>query len=151
MKKNIKKIIIFSVLAILGCVYAVFYILYPEATKKITDDVLEFVCTKPLPVIGISLLALFLLVLKIIDVSGIGNKSLKECRDDLKESKENQEKIHQELLDFKEALDRRIDDFVEEHKDNMQQICSKIPNKNVKELGEKLYGSKEENSESVEE
>ena len=151
MKKNIKKIIFFSVLAVLGCVYGVLYILYPEATKSTTETVLDFVCTKPLPVIGISLLALFFLVLQIIKISGIGNKSLKECRVNLEEAKQNQEKTHEELLAFEEAVNKRLDEFVAEHKDNMKEICSVIPNRNVKELGEKLYGTKETNSESVEE
>ena len=151
MKKNSKKIIFFSVLVVLSIVYGVLYILYPEATKNTTESVLDFVCTKPLPVIGISLLALFLLVLQIIKISGIGNRSLKECRQDLQYSKEAQEKTHAELLAFEEAVNKKIDDFVAEHKDDMRQICSAIPNRNVKELGEKLYGTKEENSESVEE
>ena len=150
-KETIKKVIIFSILAVLGCVYAVFYILYPEATKTTTDNVLDFVCTKPLPVISISLLSLFLLVLQIIKISGIGNKSLRDCRSHLEDSKKVQEKTHEELLAFEEALNKKLDEFVAEHSENMRQICSNIPNKNVKELGEKLYGAKEENSESVEE
>lgn len=150
-KEMIKKVVIFSILAVCACVYAVFYILYPEATKTTTDNVLDFVCTKPLPVISISLLSLFLLVLQIIKISGIGNKSLKECRKLLEESRANEQKAHEEIEAYKKAIDEKLDEFVAEHSENMRQICSVIPNRNVKELGEKLYGAKEENSESVEE
>ena len=151
MNKKTKNIIIFSFIAIVGCVYAVFYIINPEATKNVANSVLDFICNKPLPVIGLSLLATFFLVREIIKITGIGNRSLKECREDLKESKEERKLTHEELLAFEDALNKKLDEFVAEHKDNMRQICSKIPNKNVKELGEKLYGTKEENSESVEE
>lgn len=149
MNKKVRNIIILSVLAILGIVYAVFYILFPDATKQVTGDVLDYVCTKPLPVIGISLLALGILVFKVISVSGIGNKSLKECRKDLEESKVAQEKTHAELLAFEESFDKKLDEFKEKSDDQLRQICENIPNKNVKELGEKFYGTKEENSSSA--
>ena len=157
MKKKIRNIIIFSVLAVLGVVYGVLYILYPDSTKSITKTVLNYVCEKPLPVIGISVLTLGILILKIISVTGIGNKSLKECKDHLAESKEalaeskkESGKTHEELLEFEKYMDAKIDSFVAEHNSNMRKICSTIPNKNVKELGEQFYGTKEENSETVE-
>ena len=154
MKKKIRNIIIFSVLGVLGVVYGVLYILYPESTKSITKTVLNYVCEKPLPVIGISVLTLGILILKIISVTGIGNKSLKECKDHLAESKEalaeskkESGKTHEELTAFKEEMIKWAVDFVNNHNNQMKQICSSIPNKNVKELGEKFYGDKE-NSET---
>lgn len=154
MKKKIRNIIIISVLGVLGVVYGVLYILYPDSTKSITKTVLNYVCEKPLPVIGISVLTLGILIFKIISVTGIGNKSLNECKDHLaesktalEESKEESKKTHEELLAFEESINAKLDSFVAEHNDQMKQICSNIPNKNVKELGEKFYGDKE-NSET---
>lgn len=149
MKKKVRDIIIFSVLGVLGVVYAVLYILYPENTKTISASVFDYICEKPLPVIGISILTLGLLILKIISVTGFGNKSLKECKEHLAESKKENEKIHEELLAFEEHFNEKLESFVEQHKENMKQICSNIPNKKVKELGEQFYGT-EENSETVE-
>lgn len=153
MKKKIKNIVIFSILGFLGVVYAVLYILYPENTKNISASVLNYICEKPLPVIGISILTLGILILKIISATGLGNKSLKECREHLAESKEANEKTHEELLAFEEAVNKKIDDFIydftEKHNSQMKEICCNIPNKNVKELGERFYGTKE-NSETVE-
>ena len=161
MKKKIKYIILFSVLGILGIVYAVFYILYPNETKETTALVLDYVCSKPLPVVGFSALTLGIFIIKIIKVSGIGKKSLNECRSDLESSKQNQEKIRQELSDFQRNYSDAIDAFMAhyqeefekfkaEHSEQMKQICDNIPNKNVRELGEKFYGrEKEENSEAT--
>lgn len=149
MKNKVKYIVILSVLAILGIVYAVFYILYPEATKSTTATVLDYVCSKPLPVIGLSILGLTLAIIKILSVTGIGNRSLSECRKDLADSKEAQEKTYEELLAFEESVNKRIDNFMENHSEQMHQICSNIPNKNVQELGEKFYGREEENSETT--
>lgn len=161
MKKKIKYIILFSVLGILGIVYAVFYVLYPNETKETTALVLDYICSKPLPVVGFSALTLGIFIIKIISVSGIGKKSLNECRSDLESSKQNQEKIRQELSDFQRNYSDAIDAFMAhyqeefekfkaEHSEQMKQICDNIPNKNVRELGEKFYGrEKEENSEAT--
>ena len=157
MKKNIniKDIIILSVLTVLGIVWGVFYILYPDATISLTKRVLNFISTKPLPVIGISILTLFLLILKVISVTGIGNKSLAECKrilkaadEKLKEAKEIEELTKSELLAFEEQIKEENNAYFEKNNNNIKLICSKIPNKNIKELGEKLYGT-EENSETT--
>ena len=150
MKKKTKYIIIFSVLAILGVVYAVFYILYPEATKTNTRLVFDYICSKPLPVIGITILALTIAIIRIIAVTGFGRKSLAECRKNLEESKKAQEETKKELLVLKQEIENEIADFKANHSDKMREICSRIPNKNVQELGERFYGREEEN-ESVEE
>lgn len=149
MKKKIKYIVISSVLAILGIVYAVFYILYPEATKSTTALVFDYICSKPLPVIGITILALTIAVIRIIAVTSVGRKALAECRKDLEEAKKDRESAKQELLEFKQKIENEIADFKANHSDKMREICSNIPNKNVRELGEKFYGREEENSESI--
>lgn len=147
--KKIRSIIIFAVLAVLAVVYSVFYILYPEATKQVTADVLDYVCSKPLPVIGLSILGLTVAIIRILAATGIGRKSLKECKEDLAQSKKAQEKTHAELLEFEQRVDERIDKFILNHASEMQAICSSIPNKNVQELGELFYGRKEDNSEEA--
>ena len=147
--KKIRNIIIFAVLAVLAVVYSVFYILYPEATKQVTADVLDYVCSKPLPVIGLSILGLTLAIIRILAVTGIGRKSLKECKENLAQSKKAQEKTKDELLAFEERLDNKLDEFEKMHAEQMRRICSVIPNKNVQELGEQLYGRKQDNSEEA--
>ena len=150
MNKKVKYIFIFSILAVLGIVYAVLYIINPEQTKSVSKTILDYICTKPLPVISMSILGLTLAVMKVVSVSALGNKQIKICKDDLKESEEQRTKTHAELLSFEEKLNNKLDEFKENHNEQLRQICENIPNKNVKELGEKFYG-KEENSESVEE
>lgn len=148
MNKKIRNIIIFLVIAVLGIVYSVFYILYPEATKKVSLDVLEFVCTKPLPVIGITVFTLAILAFRIISATGIGRKILNECKKELAEAKKERVETKAELSAFEQRFSDKSQDFVEKHENNMRQICSAIPNRNVRELGEKLYGKREETIDS---
>lgn len=150
MKKKTKQIIIFIALVIIGIVYSVLYVLYPEDTKRISKEVLDYTFEKPLPVIGVSLVTLTICVRSVLSVTGIGNKSLSDCRKHLSESKEAQVQTRKELVAFEERVENKIDNFIEEHKKGMREICSQIPNKNVQELGEKLYGRKSENSETTE-
>lgn len=146
MRKKIKTIIVLSILSVLGIVYGVFYILYPQNTQKVTSDVFDYICTKPLPVIGITILTLFFIVLRIISLTGIGRKALKECREDLQESKKTKDSTHLELVAFQEFMENKFKSFEEKHNDNMREICSNIPNKNVRELGDKFYGKERINS-----
>ena len=148
MNKKIKTIIFISILGVLGIVYGVFYILNPENTKKVTESVFDYVCNKPLPVIGISILALGFITLRVIQVTGIGKKSLSECRKELKEAREQREKSHAELLEFEEKFDQKLDKLENDNNDKMRQICMTIPNKKVNELGEEFYGEREERIDS---
>ena len=144
MNKKIKTIIFISILGVLGIVYGVFYILNPENTKKVTESVFDYICNKPLPVIGISILTLGFITLRVIQVTGIGKKSLSECREELKEAREQREKSHAELLSFEEKFDQKLDKLENDNNDKMRQICVTIPNKKVNELGEEFYGKREE-------
>lgn len=152
MNKKIRNIIIFLVIAVLGIVYSIFYILYPEATKTVSKDVLDYICEKPLPVIGISALTLGLIILRVISAVGLGKKTLNECKEELRKCKAQLAETtaaKEEYLAFEQRFDKKLQEFVEKHENNMRAICSSIPNRNVKELGEKFYGRKEENSDTA--
>ena len=73
---------------------------------------------------------------------------MNECKEELAETKKERDEAKAELSAFEQRFDGKLQDFTEKHENNMREICSAIPNKNVKELGEKLYGKREETIDS---
>lgn len=145
MKKNKSKkvlsIVLLSLVVALGITYIVFYCIKPTQTQTITWQVFDYICTKPLPVIGISGLTLLIILYKIIKFAinhkGIKmselQKELKQLKEELEKSKEESNKQSEDIKVFiNESLDR-LDDF-------NKNLCNLLPNKKIKQLGEETYG-----------
>ena len=144
MKKKSKKvlgIVLLSLIVCLGITYIVFYCVRPTQTQTITWQVFDYICTKPLPVIGISGLTLLIILYKIIKFAilhkGIKvselKKELESLKKELEQSKEESAKQSEDIKNYiNECLDR-LDDF-------NKKLCELTPNKKIKELGEKTYG-----------
>ena len=141
-------IIILLVLAVLGVgAYTTLYILYPVHTPQYTQLVIDYICNKPLPVIGVSSLVLFFMIFKLVRfiVLNKGKKyselqsQITQLKQDLAKSKEDAEK-------FKEIAYN----LYEEGKENLKEVCDAIPNKKVKAIGEKIYGKEDDRSTETE-
>ena len=139
MKKSKKVLIIIAiVLAVLLVVaYTVLYVLFPTQTPYYTNLVIDYICNKPLPVIGISTLVLFVMVFKVVRfiVANKGKKyselqgQIDTLRNDLKQASEDAERYKQIAYNLCEVSNQ-----------NLKRVCDAIPNKKVKAIGEELYG-----------
>ena len=131
-----------SLLILLSIAYIVLYLVFPTQTPYYTNVVIDFICNKPLPVIGVSLLVVFFFVFKIVKII-LANKGKKysELLRQIGDLREKLEQAKQETEHYKEIAYNLYEDT----KENFKEICDAIPNKKVKAIGEKIYG-KETNS-----
>ena len=144
MKKSNKvlTIVLLSLLFCCGVAYIVLYCLYPVKTQTITLDTIDYICNKPLPVVGVSILVLAIALYKIIKFiiihKGTKISELKEeiaqLKKDLLASQEESKIIAQSLFNYQQ-----------ENNDHLKEICGSIPNKKVKTLGDKFYGKEIDN------
>ena len=78
MKKSKKVILIvlLSLVVALGITYIVFYCIKQTTTQKITTDTIDYICNKPLPIVGVSTLVLAVAIFKIVKII-VTTKSIK--------------------------------------------------------------------------
>ena len=143
MKKKVFKIVLISLLVSLGIAYLVLYCIFPAKTQEITWLTFDYICNKPLPVIGVSALVVGVILYKIISFV-LKNKHLKynELKAELQKIKEEDEAKINELTDkiaeILEKMKQTGDDLIGVN-NNIKQLYNTIPNKKVNKLGEKLY------------
>lgn len=153
MKKNRKILILLAILFTLGITYIILYCIFPSNTQSITWKVFDYICNKPLPVIGVTTLVLAIIVFKIIKFV-INNKGTKisvlkaeiaKLNDELKASKMESENlkniIMSEINKVNEKLDNTNSYFVK--------ACYAIPNKKVNKIGEEFYGDSESKTKEI--
>ena len=91
MKKSNKVllIVLLSLAVTCGIAYIVLYCMYPIKTQEITWLTFDYICNKPLPVIGISALMLAIIIFKIIKFV-INNKNTKigQLKEEIKKLKD---------------------------------------------------------------
>ena len=146
MKKS-KKVLLIVLLSILFCcgvAYIVLYCLYPVKTQTITLDTIDYICNKPLPIVGVTSLVLALTLYKLIRFAILHKASkITDLREELA-------KLKQELKEIKEnsnEIAQSITDNYNKNCEQLRELCNSIPNKKVKLLGDKFYG-KEVDSET---
>lgn len=153
-----KKILLAIFIPLIACIVIagfVLYVLYPLETKQIAYQVWDWL-NAPLPLIGISALALIIIVWKVIASTSFGKKKYKELKKDYETLKVEYEKKTKML----ETWNGHLENYYKGTQDNIDylygviiEICKATPNKNVKQIGEKLYGEEREetlNSETTE-
>ena len=154
--KKIVKIILLSLLAALGIAYFVLYCVFPQ-TKEITWQAIDYICNKPLPVIGISVLTLSFILYKLVKFI-VNNKNIKinELKLDIVKTKAEfeilKENAEQEVNDLKEQLNtavNELNDMIAFTNENVKEICNTIPNKKIQALGEKFYGDSSSETEEI--
>lgn len=138
MKKTKKALLITLLCLIITCgiAYIVLYCIYKQQTLDITYQVIDYICNKPLPVIGLSALTVGVILFKLISViaksKGFKYATLKEENKKLKEElAETKREVNELAKMIKNGTDKAIN-FTKE-------VCDALPNKKVKMIGEK-YG-----------
>ena len=135
------KIILWSLLGVFITTLVICYLTIPETTKHTVDIVIEYI-NKPLPIIGVSTLAVGLIIYKIISITGIGKKSLKELENEIKafetsidekreEAKEYYEKASKSYQEQKAILSEYSKGIKELYQELIN-ICQTIPNAKIK-------------------
>lgn len=143
MKRKTKKVLSIIGLCLLiacGIAYIILYAIFPVKTQTITWDIFDYICNKPLPVVGVTtiVLAIFIYKLVIYIVRHKGTKisdlkgEIAQLKKELDESKEYAKKIEE---------DSKIE--INKTNDFIKKLCYSIPNKKIKELGESKYGKQE--------
>lgn len=147
MKKKVKAIawILFVCLAI---AVMVFYAIKPSETKAVINDIWGFL-NKPLPIVGMTTLAVLFFTWKVIVQTKYGKKAIEKFKE---RCEELERLIAQEHLKAQEERDiLKIENklFQKNLIDTCTEICDVIPNIKVKRIGEKLKGIKYEKEEKV--
>ena len=138
MKKTKKALLITLLCLIIACgiAYIVLYCIYKQQTLDITYQVIDYICNKPLPVIGLSALTVGVILFKLISViaksKGLKYATLKEENLKLKEELAETKREVNELAEIIKKETEKAINFTKE-------VCDALPNKKVKMIGEK-YG-----------
>ena len=142
--KKIILIVLLSLVVSLGIAYIVLYSIYPAKTQEITWQTFDYICNKPLPVIGITTLTLAFVVLAIIKYAA----KLKTKKEDLLQLKIDglEEKLKQSS-EYAEILKKQLFELISATETKISQVDNRvhklyetIPNKKVNNLGEQFYG-----------
>ena len=145
MKKALK-IIAISLLVAFGIYVLVSFIINKDGTMYWINYVVDLL-NKPLPIVGVTTLAVLIFVWKIVFSTKYGKAALttieNEYQKKYEELKAEKEKLEQEREENKEQI--------ETMKEYIVQLCSLIPNKKVNDLGDKFakgldYGEETTNS-----
>lgn len=132
-----------SLVAVLGIAYVVLYLLYPENTQTITWQVIDYICNKPLPVIGVSTLFVLIFAWKVFGATSFGKKSIKSLTNSFVRLKQDNSQALDELKAFMEQVNEQLkakDERISQLEDYIKKICDAIPNKKVKAIGEQING-----------
>lgn len=133
--------IVGGILGSCGITVLVFYCINKTQTTKVIMDCWKWL-NQPLPLIGISAIAVLGILIKLFSMTSFGKKAINQMR------KENAE-LRQEIQEFKVQeieWQHTIEKFVAEKSselnktnETMKKICDTIPNKKVKKIGESIY------------
>ena len=153
MKKNKKLLILFAILFTLGIAYIILYCIFPTNTQSITWQVIDYICNKPLPVIGVTTLVLAIVVFKIVKfvITNKGTKisALKSEIAELKLELEASKTEAEELRIMIEDGLNKVKEDAENTKSYFVKACYAIPNKKVNKIGEEFYGNSESKTKEI--
>ena len=146
--KKVLLIILLSLLLACGIAYVVLYCIFPVKTQEITWLTFDYICNKPLPVIGVSILTVAFVVYKIVKFA-INNKNMKinELKTKIEELKlevENAKKEADDAREFADNVMHGTEDMINQMEERIKLLYSMIPNKKIQALGDKFYGSEKE-------
>ena len=145
MKKKSKKV--WSIIGICALVlaviaYIVLSIVFPDETPYYTNLVIDYICNKPLPVIGVSCLFLFVFIWRLVSfILKNRGKKFSELQGQINSLKQELATAKQDAENYKQAAY----ELYETCNEHIKEVCDAIPNRKVKAIGEKIYG-KETNS-----
>ena len=147
MKKALK-IIGIVLLTLLVIATIVLYAIFPTQTKDTLTNIWAVLNT-PLPIVGVTTVAILFFVWKLVFSTNYGKKALNNIRNEYKERydklKAEKDALEQERKENKEEI--------KEMKNCIIYLCSLIPNQKVNDLGDKFakgldYGKETTNGET---
>ena len=147
MKKALK-IIGIVLLTLLFVAAIVLYAIFPAQTKDVLTNIWAILNT-PLPIVGVTTIAILFFVWQVIVRTNYGKNAINEIK---KEYQEKYEKLKAE----KDALEKERKENKQEIKEMGEcivELCALIPNKKVNDLGDKFakgldYGNTKETTNS---
>ena len=147
MKKALK-IIGISLLACCLVAAIVLYAIFPTQTKDVLTNIWAILNT-PLPIVGVTTVAVLLFVWQIVIRTNYGKKALANI-------KEEYQAKYEQLKAEKDALEKEREENkeqIENMKECIVKLCALIPNKKVNDLGDKFakgldYGETKETTNS---
>lgn len=128
-----KKVILSIILSLFALANVVLYLVF----KNQYLDTLKYLyglLNEPLPIVGVTTLAILLFLWQVLVHTKFGNIAINKIKKEYDEQKsefDNQLKQNQELIEAQNAK-------IEELKDYIAKLCGIIRNKKVRELGEEL-------------
>ena len=141
--KKVLKIIGISLLALLGIALVVLYIIFPTDTKNTLSYFWKMLNT-PLPIVGITTVAVLTFVWQFFANSQYGKKKINECNQEI-------ERLKKEKEDFVNGANEKIKELLEnnaELKGYISHICELSTNIKIKNYGKELLGYGEETTNS---
>lgn len=152
MKAKTKKILTITlvvVISLLVVACVVCYFVIPTQFKDAIAIAWDWL-NQPLPIVGISTIMVLFFAFKIFASSSFGKKQIKKINEELarakqeqEESKNELEKLKQEILDICRDYKTNSDKEEENRQAFFEELCRLIPNKKVKELYEKYFGKQD--------
>lgn len=139
MKKKVLLIVLFSLLALFGGYVLVSFIINKDGTMYWIEKVIEWL-NKPLPIIGVTTLAILVFVWKLIVSANYGKAKIISYDNKVKE-------IEKAKQDFELAANEKIKDLENENKELkgfICHVCELSTNKKIKDYGKELLGYGEE-------
>lgn len=142
MKKfyNVLKAILISLLVVVGIAVVIGYIFWQQQTKEILDMVVNFV-NKPLPIVGVSLVVVFMFVYKCFVTAKYGKSEINELKDKYEATKTQ---VYEKEVELKEKEDE-IKALVNAHQSEIDLLLQYVSylyennkNQDVREHGKQL-------------
>lgn len=145
--KKVLKIVLWSLLVACGVSAIVSYAIIPDQTKLFFDGIREFI-NQPLPIIGVSIVSLFLGVKVILSNTSIGQKALNTMREEITnfkskvvETKDKAEEYYDKALKTQNETKVIISNYEERFNElygKLCKVCETMPNAKIKTIGEEI-------------
>ena len=136
--------IISAISLIVTCI--VMYVLYPVQTKAFIMNAWDWL-NEPIPIVGVSTLMILIFAWQVFKNSSFGRKQLLELKRLGNDTKDTIEAVRAEKDTQIANLQSQVEYLsgeLEKFRNNVAEALMLVPNKKVKELGEKINGKERE-------
>lgn len=152
MSKKTKKVLsIIGLCVLITCAiaYIVLYCLFKEQTQTITYQVVDYICNKPLPVVGVSTLIVCIFIWKIFASSSLGKFQINKLKGICKETKEDAKSTREYVDNSTKNLLAKLDEKqkqIDELKSFIKEFSKNIPNIKLQEIIHEYLGDSEDDN-----
>lgn len=140
MKKLLKVLKIIGICLLAACIggFVVLYIVNKDLAEQIIAQLVD-ILNRPLPIIGVTTLAILIFIWKVIITTNYGKKKLAQYDEKVKE-------IEQAKEDFENNANEKVEELLENLENIKKQLshaCELSTNKKIKDFGKELEYGKE--------